>query len=163
MSLQSIFYPSIIDYTQELLPNEVNSNNDINTILLEKVKNSIGDKCSKEGYIRKDSIKLIDRSIGKIISSYFNGNINFNLKLEVDVCNVTEGNIIRCKVAGINKVGIMCEKRPLIIVLSKLYHDHNLDKFESIQVGDMIDIEVICSRFEYNDNEISVVGKLADI
>ena len=163
MSLQNVFYPSIIDYIQELFPNEVNAHADINTILLEKVKNSIGDKCSKEGYVKKESIKLIDRSIGKIVSSHFNGNIIFNLKLEVDICNVTEGNIIKCKVAGINKVGIMCEKKPLIIVLSKIYHEHNLEKFESIQIGDIINVEVIGSRFEYNDNEINVVGKLVDI
>ena len=35
MSLQNVFYPSIIDYIQELFPNEVNAHADINTILLD--------------------------------------------------------------------------------------------------------------------------------
>jgi hypothetical protein len=160
MSGQNIFYTLIIDYTQELSPSELNISNDTNTILLEKVKNNIGNKCSKEGYIKKDSIKLIERSLGRIISSHFNGDIVYNLKLEVDICNVTEGDIVNCKVIGINKMGIMCEKKPLLVALSKIYHEDNLEKFENIQVGESIDIEVVCSRFEYNDNEINVIGKL---
>ena len=160
MSSQNIFYTLIIDYTQELTPNELNINNDTNTILLDKVKNNIGNKCSKEGYIKKDSIKIIERSLGRIISSHFNGDIVYNLKLEVDICNVVEGDIINCKVIGINKMGIMCEKNPLIIALSKIYHEDNLEKFENIQIGESIDVEVVCSRFEYNDNEINVIGKL---
>ena len=160
MSGQNIFYTLIIDYTQELSPSELNISNDTNTILLEKVKNNIGNKCSKEGYIKKDSIKLIEKSLGRIISSHFNGDIVYNLKLEVDICNVTEGDIVNCKVIGINKMGIMCEKKPLLVALSKIYHEDNLEKFENIQVGEYIDIEVVCSRFEYNDNEINVIGKL---
>ena len=43
---------SIIDYKISLSPNEINNN--INNIILEKVKEDIGDKCYKDGYILKD-------------------------------------------------------------------------------------------------------------
>ena len=119
MSDQNIFYPMIIEHIQELSPSEISDNTDINSILIEKIKNDIGDKCQQNGFIKKDSIKILDRSIGKIISSHFNGDIVYNLKLEAMVCNPLEGSIINCEVIGINKVGIMCKKTPILIVLSK--------------------------------------------
>jgi len=158
--IDNVYYTTIIHDIQEIIPSEITKSNDIESILLDKIKNKLGNRCSKEGYIKKESIKIIDRSIGKIISSHLNGNIVYNLKLEVDICKPLEGNVFECKVLGLNKMGIMCKKEPMLIALSKIYHDDCIDLFNKIKIDDIIKIEVIASRYEFNDNEINVIGKL---
>ena len=48
----------------------------------------------------------------------------------------------------------------MLIALSKIYHDDCIELFDKINVDDTINIEVIASRYEFNDNEINVIGKL---
>jgi DNA-directed RNA polymerase subunit E'/Rpb7 len=158
MSLQKFFYSKVIQQKELICPNELV--NDIDTVILDKIKKNIGNKCSKEGYIDKDSIEIVERSIGKINTSHFSGNIEYNIKIKANTCNPLEGDVIRCKVLGKNKIGILCKNEPLLIALSKVHHEDNLSIFENIQINDTIDVKVICSKFEYNDTEIHVIGKI---
>ena len=97
--MNSIFYKKTVQYKELILPNELMD--DIDYILTNKIKNKIGDKCSKEGFINKDSIILLERSIGKINSAHFSGNVEYNIQFEVETCNPLEGNIIEhCNVIG---------------------------------------------------------------
>jgi DNA-directed RNA polymerase subunit E'/Rpb7 len=155
----SIFYKKIVHYKEMVMPNELVD--DIDYVLTTKIKHKIGNKCSKEGFIKKDSIHLLERSIGKINSAHFSGNIEYNIQFEVETCNPLEGNIIeQCNVIGKNKMGVFCKKGPMLIALSKIHHQDNVDDFDRINIGDIIDIEVICSKFELNDTEIHVIGKM---
>jgi DNA-directed RNA polymerase subunit E'/Rpb7 len=155
--LKNLFYTQIIDHTEGI--SSINLNNNIDNILLQKSKESLGDKCSKNGYILKDSIKIIKRSIGKIKSSHFNGMVNFNIKLEVSICNPSEGDIIECKVVGKNKMGILAKKNPLLIALSLLHHTDTIT-FNNVELDDNIRVEVIDSKFSLNDKEIQIIAKL---
>lgn len=152
------FYTKLIQEKELISSKELC--NDIDNVLLEKLKNKLGNKCTKEGYIEEDSIKMIERSVGKIITSHFSGNIEYNVKLQVNTCNPSQGDIITCKVLGKNKIGIICKKNPLLIALSKIHHQDNLSMFESVKVNDTINVEVICTKFEFNDTEIHVIAKL---
>ena len=71
--LQDLFFVSIIQDKISLTPIEINNN--INEQILDKIKKKIGNKCYKQGFIDINSIKLLERSIGKIKSSHFNGNL----------------------------------------------------------------------------------------
>ena len=79
-----LFIDDIFDSSSYIEPNELkklknNYNNNINNYLTEKIKLKLGDKCNDIGFVNKDSIEIVDRSIGKINSSQFNGNIQFNM------------------------------------------------------------------------------------
>jgi len=157
-------YRSSIDYRISLKPYELNSvrPNEINGLIISKIKNEIGDKCYKHGYIIKKSINLIQRSIGKINSAHFNGNLVFDVKLDVKVCNPVKGDILRkCQVIGINKMGILAKKGPITIGLSKVHHNNDKETFNNIKGGDYIDVEVLHSKYELHDKEIEVLAKLS--
>ena len=47
-------------------PSELDEN--IDNIILNKIKNNFGNKCIKLGYVDKESIKVINRSLGKLLS-----------------------------------------------------------------------------------------------
>lgn len=156
-NLRELFFISVIEDKISLKPSEINNN--INEHILDKIKNKIGNKCYKQGFIDRNSIKLLERSIGKIKSSHFNGNLIFNVKIEVQICNPLQGDIIKCKVIGKNKMGILAKNSPLVIALSKMHHS-DPSIFDKINKDDEIKVEVICSKFELNDNEIDVIAKL---
>lgn len=155
----NIYYTQIFTEKEQLEPKNIV--NDINSSLLEKIKEKLEGKCCKLGYVQRGSVKILERSIGRVDSSHFSGNIIFDLKIETKICNPTEGDIISdCKVIGKNKMGIMCEKDSLLICLSKLHHQHILEEYGAIDKGHIINVEVICSRFELYDTEINVIAKL---
>lgn len=152
------FYPVIITNKESLSSNEIGEEIDIS--LLDKIKKRLGNKCSKDGYIEEKSIKLIERSIGRINTAHFTGDIIFDIKLEVKCCNPMEGDILECEVMGKNKMGIICHSFPLLIALSKIHHKDKIDKFDKINIGERIKVEVLCSKFELNDTEINVIARL---
>ena len=154
-----IYYSQIINITEGV--EAYNLGKDIDNLLLEKLKNKLGNKCTKNGYILKDSIKILERSIGTIKTTHFNGLTIYNIKLEIKVCNPTEGDVVNCQVIGKNKMGILAKQFPMLIALSKIHHT-NLSRFDSIMPNDYIKIKVIDSKFSINDDEIQVIGKLYD-
>ena len=155
-----IYYTQILTDKEQLEPKNVLTN--INNELLDKIKEKLEGKCSKLGYVQKGSVKILERSIGRLDSSHFSGNVIFDLKIETKICNPTEGDIIKCKVIGKNKMGIMCLKEPLLICLSKLHHQDILEDYGFIEKDDIINVEVICSRFELYDTEINIIAKLVN-
>ena len=156
---KDLFINTFINIKESINPNSINNKADIEQKLLSNIKKRLGDKCSKYGYIQKNTIKIIDRTLGEIISSHFNGKLVYNIKLEVTICTPSKDDIISCRVIAKNKIGILCQNDPLVIILSKDYHTKN-SKFDSIQENDIIHVKIIDYKYKYSDNQIQVVGAL---
>lgn len=138
---------------------------DLNKNLLKNLKKKIigkyEGKCTTEGFIKNDSIELMNRSIGKITGSNFRGTYEYVVLFNADVCCPVNGEKIKCKILNINRLGILAESGPLSIIIPKDYHEDK-SVFKSLDINDLIIIEVIGKRFEINDTKISIVGKLSD-
>jgi len=149
-------------YSTTIFPNEISSS--INEILTNKIKNEIEGKCTTDGYIRKDSIKITSRSPGSIMASHFNGSMLYHINFVADVSNPFEGMILKSKVVNVNKMGVIAaagENDFLNILLAKQHHIDN-DDFSKIDTGDEIFVKVIGKRFEFGDKQISIIGVLID-
>ena len=135
-------------------------NNKINFFIEESLKNKIEEKCISDGYVKKDSINIIKKSTGNLKGSQFNGYINYDLIYKASICNPKSGSIIKCKVKLINnKLGLLGNNGPLVIIVGKQLHN-NPELLDEINIGDVIDIKVIESKFCLNDHEIRILGKL---
>ena len=142
-------------------------NKDINKSILKHLRKELEGKCIKDGYIKKNSISIVNKGLGKIEKGQFTGNIIYDIEYVAEVCNPSEGQILQCKVISINKIGVIAivsdeENQPIKILLPKYTHREN-NIFKDIKEGDMIETEVIGKRFELNSPFISVVGKLLKI
>lgn len=158
-----IFTKSTLNCIIQLNPGEYN--NSIDDILLEKLKSKVEGKCDSFGYIKPDSAQIIKRSIGMLAQSDFRGLAEYRIVYSVDVCNPVEGMIVKCIVRNINKMGLFCElaeesPSPLSLILAKQHHLKN-DKFELVKINDIISVEVVGIKFNYNDTNISCIGKLS--
>ena len=136
-------------------------NNDLNKHIYDNLKNKIEGKCTKEGYIKEGSIKIISKSNGFFSGSLFTGVVNFNITFSADVCRPVKGDIINCEVKYINKLGIQAELGSLLIIIAKEFHE---DKsiFKNIKQGDQIEIEVIDSKFKKDEKNILIAAKIKD-
>ena len=162
--MSDIFTESILSTNIQLKPNEYNQS--IDDIILEKIKSRVEGKCDKNGYIKENSVSIIKRSIGSILQAQFNGNCTFKIWYKVLCCNPTEGMIIKCSVLNRNKMGLFCElydhkPSPLTIILAKQHHLRD-NRYEEVKIGSCVDVEIVGIKFEYNDTQISCIGRLYD-
>ena len=155
--MNSHFIDANIPYSISLDANEMNNN--ISDILLDKIKNKIGNKCIKDGYIDKDSIQILSRTIGKINTSQFKGSVNYDVLLSVKICNPLEGDKTKCKIISINKMGILAENKPLTIVIARQHHSDKTE-LDKKKVGEIIEATIVAKRFELYYDKITTICQL---
>lgn len=153
----SIFTPSILNESITLQPNKITSN--IDNIILKELKKAVGNKCGSHGYIDENSIVILKRTIGKLNTGHLNGSISYDVSYKAKLCNPIEGSEISCKIININKMGILAREDPLSIVLARQHHISN-ETFDSLKIGDLINVKIIGKRFELYDNQITAIGEL---
>jgi DNA-directed RNA polymerase subunit E'/Rpb7 len=134
-------------------------NHKINKILEEKLKEKIEEKCISEGFVKKDSIEIIKKGLGELRGSQFNGNMSYELLYKAQICNPKIGQTLKAKVKFIKKIGILAYNGPLSIIIGKEFH-HDLSIFEDINPDDILEVQVIASKFSLNDREIKVIANL---
>ena len=147
-----------------LTPSELNKNFE-NTILT-KIKATLENSCSKHGYIKKDSIKIIKRTPGYIKESHFNGNIAYDLNCIAEICNPAQDSMVKCVVKAKNNLGLLAignyEDMAILEVIipkisSGIQSDVNID---NINIGDEINVIVCGKKFTLYDKMISIIGKI---
>src|SRR5271154_1620439 len=80
-------------------PDEINIK--IDDIIKKKLIEKVGGKCINEGYVDKDSIKLIERSSGVVHKNNLSGSIRYNVIYSANIGNIFPGNktnVYKCKV-----------------------------------------------------------------
>lgn len=162
--MSKLFMPIKFNTTIILTPNELNKHFE-NTILT-KVKATLENSCSKHGYIKKDSIKIIKRSPGYIKEAHFNGNIAYDLNCIAEICNPAQDSIVKCIVKAKNNLGLLAigkyEDMAILEVIipkitSGIHSDVNID---NINVGDEINVIVCGKKFTLYDKMISIIGRI---
>lgn len=159
---KDIFSKNVMECIIQLNPTEYNCG--IDESLLEKLKNKVEGKCDSYGYIKNDSARIIKRSIGILSQCDFRGLAEYRIVYSVDICNPVEGMVVNCVVKNINKMGLFCscadyDPSPLSFILAKQHHLKD-EKFELVKINDIIKVEIIGVKFNYNDTNISCIGKL---
>lgn len=134
---------------------------DLNELLQEYIHDHFEGKCVVEGLIKTGSTKLINYSCGVVEGG---NTVIFETMFECEICYPIAGMLIQCTVVDITKAGIRGEcavngVSPIVVFVAKDHH-YNNHMFNSIQIGDSIQIRVIGKRFELNDKYIAVISEL---
>ena len=161
--MTELFIPIKFKTNVILKPNEINQ--EFDDIILKKLKSIYENVCSKYGYIKNNSIKILKRSIGVIKTQHFNGNICFDVVCIAEICNPIQGSIIKCKVKAKNSLGLLAEgyydKIPILeIIVPKISAGIQSEvTLDSIAIGQEIKIEVCGKKYQLFDKHISIIGK----
>jgi DNA-directed RNA polymerase subunit E'/Rpb7 len=124
------------------------------------VKNNVEGRCIREGYVVPGTTIVLERSMGNLNNNQFNGNIIYDVKIGVKICNIPVNSVVKAPIIKINKLGLLAELGPLMIIAPKEIHS-NKDAFKDIKIGDEIELLIIGKTFELNSKKISVYARLS--
>ena len=123
------------------------------------VKNNVEGRCIREGYVVPGTTIVLERSMGNLNNNQFNGNIIYDVKIGVKICNIPVNSVVKAPIIKMNKLGLLAELGPLMIIVPKEIHN-NKDAFKDIKIGDEIELLIIGKTFELNSKKISVYARL---
>ena len=156
----------LLTTTLNIEQNKITGN--INQLILNNIKKRYEGVCNKDGYIEKGSIKLVNRSIGKLNLIDNKSIILYNITYEANIISPSDGLILTCIINSNNKMGLIgyiknkegdtLEDSPFIIIVPREYFK-NEDTASSINDGDSIEVEIIKSRTKYLAKQIQLVAK----
>jgi DNA-directed RNA polymerase subunit E'/Rpb7 len=125
--------------------------------ILTQLRMNMEGRCSSEGYVQPESITVLKYSLGR--TSYTKGGVDYDVTFQADVCLPHPGQIFKATANLRTKIGIHAESTPLKILIPRDLHIGN-QEFETVEVGQEFEFEVIGPQFKQQDKVIIVVGRL---
>mgnify|MGYP006152139007 CR=1 FL=1 len=157
-------------YSTQLLTTSINIEphkikGDINKLLVYNLKRINECTCNEHGYIVKDSIELVNRSIGEIKIIDNKSYIIYNITYKSTIISPSKGNQLTCVINSNNKMGLIgyiknkdddtINDSPFIIIIPSEY----FDDISKVSVNDEIKVEIEAYRTKYKSKQIQVVAK----
>jgi hypothetical protein len=130
----------------------------IDTILLNKVKERLEQRCSPHGYVLPGSLELLTRSAGMVDSGRFSGDWAFLIKAKGRVLHPPEGTVVDVEILKSNKMGIYAVYENAIRLMVPRDLHLGDEEFDQLKVGERIRVEIQKSRFQLRDPFIVSVG-----
>ena len=143
-----------------LTPNDFNKIKkvQIDDIILEKAKELMEQKCSENGFVLPGFLKLLSRSMGRFEDGNTTGDAIYHVKLEGKIIYPVDGIRIIGKVKRKNKMGLYVKhKKGIRIQIPRDFHIGS-EEYDSVEVGDEIEVELKRSKFQINDPYILASG-----
>lgn len=157
--IYGVYMKSILERKVCLDITEIGKN--VKNNLETKLEGMLSGKCVNEGYIRPQSIKIINYSAGNVNSS----RVEFLVVFDAMVCLPVDDMKIECLCKTITKAGIHAQviddnnNMPVTMFIARDHH-HLDPKFSDVKVGDKLVSRVIGIRYELDDDFICAIGKL---
>ena len=155
--MDNIYFNCVL--TKKIIVESKFLNENIDEYIDNFLKKKVEGICIDEGYVKEDTVKIIKKSVGKLLGSRFTGDITYEIVYTANICNPVVGNIIDCKVKFVNKLGILGNNGPITIIIGKQFHS-NENSLNKISENDIVKVEVIAKKFSLNDKEIKIIAKL---
>jgi len=145
-------------------------NNDIDSTIKHKLRDMVEGKCHEDGYIIKDSIRIIQRSIGSVVTNNGKSEIKYKIIYKANIISPSINDEISILINNINKMGVLgyiklsesdtSKDSPLIIMIPKEYfNEETARNFSDLTIGQKIDVVVVGSRIKYRSDNIQVIAK----
>lgn len=130
----------------------------IDALLHEKIKTQYEGKCSRNGYVVPNSVKLLSRSVGLVEKGRFTGDILFYAQAESRVLQPPDGFVLEGEVIRKNKMGMYVNYKDAIRVMVPRDLHIGDEEFDKVEVGEIVQVEIKKSRYQVNDTSILSVG-----
>jgi DNA-directed RNA polymerase subunit E'/Rpb7 len=122
------------------------------------LSNRIEGKCVQEGFIKRNSIRIVNYSAGIITGKF----VTFTVVFECLVCRPVEGMKFKTLIKNITKAGIRCETMedpsPVVVFIARDHHFKSKE-FSQLKLEEQITVKVMGIRYELNDPYISVIAE----
>lgn len=144
-----------------------NIKGDINELLFKYLKKKYEGVCNKDGYVKKDSLEIVNRSVGEVKTINSISYVVYKITYKATILSPVKGVKLKITINSITKMGIIgylkdkeedtIEDSPFIIIVPKDYFEkENINEYS---VNDSLDIIIEASRIKYLSKNIQVVAK----
>ena len=164
-----------MDYINEQLLNTVltlspkDLTNDIDNIIKYKLKETIEGKCHENGYIIKDSVHIIKRDMGNIVTNNNKSEIKYMITYKAKLISPSTNDKITVYINNINKMGVIgyikleegdtSEDSPLVVMVPKEYFEDSSRNYDDLTIGQQLNVFVVGCRIKYYSKNIQVIAK----
>tara|TARA_Y100000817_G_scaffold276071_1_gene237322 strand:- start:798 stop:1307 length:510 start_codon:yes stop_codon:yes gene_type:complete len=160
----------LLTTTIQIDSSDIYRTKNIDGLIKYRLKEQLEGLCGKYGYVIKNSISIIKRSIGKAVTYNNESKIEFNLTLKMKIILPCNSEVFNCKIDSITKMGIIAymkmedeklnniNESPILFIIPQEYIEDDISLFTKDQI---ISIEVIEKRIKYRTKQIQVVGKIS--
>ena len=164
-----------MDYINEQLLNTVltlspkDLTNDIDNIIKYKLKETIEGKCHENGYIIKDSVHIIKRDMGNIVTNNNKSEIKYMITYKAKLISPSTNDKITIYINNINKMGVIgyikleegdtSEDSPLVVMVPKEYFEDSSRNYDDLTIGQQLNVFVVGCRIKYYSKNIQVIAK----
>jgi len=149
------FFQEKVYLTPKDLRNTIYS---VDSILINKLKDRLEQRCSPHGYVLPGTLELLTRSAGMVDSGRFTGDWAFLIKAKGRVLHPPEGTPVEVEVLKNNKMGIYAVYENAIRIMVPRDLHLGDEEFDQLKVGEKIRVEIQKSRFQLRDPFIVSVG-----
>ena len=153
---------------------KITKTKNIDGLITYHLKNLFEGVCGKEGYVVKNSIFVVQRSIGKIVTIDSKSKIQYDVTYKLKTIHPSKDDEYECIIDSISKMGIIgyldynteeeeeeinIKNSPLLIIIPLEYikEDKEIDDYH---INDKIVVSVLDSRIKYKSKQIQVVGEI---
>ena len=138
--------------------NKIGKGSTITNMIQTKLRETLENRCSEHGFVIPDSVEIISRSMGYFEPGRFTGDALYHVKAKGRVYYPVDGTVLQGKVLRKNKMGLyVTYEKALRIQIPRDLHLGN-EEFESVNIGDTVEVELKKSLFQVNDPYILVNG-----
>jgi|TARA_B110000967_G_C18712516_1_gene473453 DNA-directed RNA polymerase subunit E'/Rpb7 len=169
MAKEGEWQEQLLTTTIQIDAAEMYKTKNIDGIIKYNLKNEIEGYCGKHGYVLKDSVQVLKRSIGKVITHNSKSKVEYNLTYKMKVILPAVKEVYTSIIDSITKMGIIAfmanvkhnpenkiEGSPILFIIPSEY-EKDLSFYK---VGQKIEVEVLQSRIKYRAKQIQVVGRI---
>jgi DNA-directed RNA polymerase subunit E'/Rpb7 len=159
--IYGVYLKSLLNLKITLSITEIGNN--LKQNLEKKLAYKTEGKCIAQGFVKPNSVRVINYSSGNVNSAF----VEFQVVFECMICHPVEGMLMECKSKTITKAGIHAEvidEAGIVPVTVFIARDHNYNDvhFNNVKENENILVRIIGTRFELNDSYVCVIGKLAN-
>ena len=157
--------------TSKLIIDPKDLANDIDTVVKHKLKSNVEGRCYEDGYIITDSISIIRRNMGKVVTNNGQSKIKYLITYKAKVISPSEGDEITVYINNINKMGVIgfiklnikdtetMDDSPLIVMVPREYFQESSRNIEDLTIGQQFDVLVVGSRVKFHSDKIQIIAK----
>lgn len=159
--MAAVFTPSLLTRKISVPVAQIGGN--VSDILKRILVGELDGKCTKEGFVKADSISVVSHSCGILKQE----NVIFTVMLECDVTLPVQGQVLACVVVNNTHAGLNCRlagegPSPFVVFVAR-DHRHTLKSFAALHEKSEVSVRVVGHRYEVDDRYIEVIATLSDV
>tara|TARA_Y100001958_G_C21194297_1_gene521943 strand:+ start:384 stop:884 length:501 start_codon:yes stop_codon:yes gene_type:complete len=164
--MESYQKEQLLTTTIQVDSSDIYKTKSIDGLLKYKLKEDMENICGKYGYVIKDSLTILKRSIGKCTIHNNKSKIQYDLTIKIKVILPCISDIYECMIDSITKAGIIAHMNiddinlnnsPILFIIPQEYITDDIESYNKSQV---IKVEVLQKRIKYRTKQIQIVGKI---